>query len=72
MYDTFFAKTKLLHAVRALPGPHNTKDLMQFQLFYLQSACGIIMDVESKEAALAGGHSLSCRLFFAFDNAKAN
>lgn len=72
MYDTSFARTKLFHALTASPGPSNPKDLMQFQLSIRKFACGMIMNMESKEGALAGGHSLSCRLLFAFDSAKAN
>lgn len=38
----------------ALPGPSNPKGLMQFQLSIHKFASGIIMNVESREAALAG------------------
>lgn len=45
---------RLLHARRALPIPSNSKGLTQFQLSIRKFARGIIMNAESKEAALAG------------------
>ena len=40
--------------MRGLPGPSNPKGLTQFQLSIRNFAHGITMNVESKEAALAG------------------
>ena len=54
MYDTSFASTKLLLTMRTLPGPSNPKGLTQFRLSICRFAHGIILNVESGEAALAG------------------